>query len=225
MVRLLTLSAIFSKKKVLILHKNDFDEVLPKCLSNLTDLLLLDLSDNDLTGEIPSFGQHSQSLAMINLEKNSFTGGIPSQLCQINYLQFLSLAQNNISGSIPLCFNGFLSMIGDINYQSYWPVMSSIYVLVNAKGTSRIYGKTLQFFHSIDLFTNKLNCEIPEELTRVIELQNLNCSQNNLSGKIPANIGELKRLESLNLSNNDISGRIPPSISSLDFLLSRSLIQ
>ncbi|KAK2631217.1 hypothetical protein EUGRSUZ_L03225 [Eucalyptus grandis] len=175
--------------EVLILHKNGFDQVLPKCLSNLTNLRLLDLSDNNFTGEIPSFGRHSRSLVVIDLEKNSFTGGIPSQLCQLNYLQFLSLAQNNISGSIPSCFNGFLSMVGDINYQSYWMYSPSIIVMVNTKGTSRIYDKTLRFFHSIDLSANNLNGEISEELTRLVELQNLNLSRNNLSGKIPSNIG------------------------------------
>ncbi|KAL3731315.1 hypothetical protein ACJRO7_028226 [Eucalyptus globulus] len=90
--------------------------------------------------------------------------------------------------------------------------------MVNTKGTSRIYDKTLRFFHSFDLSANNLNGEIPEELTRLVELQNLNLSQNNLSGKIPSNIGDIKNLESLDLSDNKISGRIPPSISSLDFL-------
>ncbi|KAF8021099.1 hypothetical protein BT93_G1505 [Corymbia citriodora subsp. variegata] len=204
--------------EALLLHKNGFDKMLPKCLSNLTNLLLLDLSDNDFTGEIPPFGQHSQLLALIDLKNNSFTGGIPSQLCQLNHLRFLSLAQNNISGSIPLCSNGFLSMAEDSNYGSYWVDMLSIYVMVDTKGTSRIYGKTLEIFHSIDLSANNLNGEIPEELIRLVELQNLNLSRNNLSGKIPSNIGNLKNLESLDLSNNEISGRIPPSISNLDFL-------
>ncbi|KAF7849285.1 hypothetical protein BT93_L1017 [Corymbia citriodora subsp. variegata] len=201
----------------LILHKNGFDKVLPKCLTNLTDLLLLDLSDNDFTGEIPPFGQDSQSLAVINLEKNSFTGGIPSQLCQLNELHFLSLAHNNISGSIPLCFNGLLLMVTDME-PSYWSDTLLFNVMVTTKGTSRIYGKTLQIFRSIDLSANNLNGEIPKELTKLVQLQNLNLSQNNLSGKIPSNIGDLKKLESLDLSNNKISGRIPPSISNLDFL-------
>ncbi|KAL3731322.1 hypothetical protein ACJRO7_028232 [Eucalyptus globulus] len=204
--------------QVLVLHRNGFDKVLPKCLSNLTYLLLLDLSDNDFTGEIPPFGQHSQLLSLIDLEKNSFTGSIPSQLCQLSSLHFLSLAQNNISGSIPLCFGGLLSMVGDTSDQPYWLDMPSINVLVNTKGTSQMYSKTLQFFYSIDLSANNLNGKIPEELTRLVELQNLNLSQNNLSGKIPSNIGNLKNLESLDLSNNGISGRIPPSISSVDFL-------
>ncbi|KAK3419258.1 hypothetical protein EUGRSUZ_H04970, partial [Eucalyptus grandis] len=208
----------FEQLGVLNLHKNGFDKELPQCLSNLAKLLFLDLSDNDFTGEIPPFGRHFRTLAIINLEKNSFTGGIPTQLCQLHYLQFLSLARNNISGSIPLCFTGLLSMVEDRPFWTSMPNPAFIYVMVHAKGTSRIYDKTLQFFHSIDLSANNLNGEIPKELTRLVELQNLNLSQNNLSGKIPTNIGNLKKLESLDLSNNKILGRIPPSISSMDFL-------
>ncbi|KAK3421486.1 hypothetical protein EUGRSUZ_G02130 [Eucalyptus grandis] len=208
----------FEGLQVLNLHKNGFDKVLPQCLSNLTELLFLDPSDNYFTGEIPPFGRHFQPLAIIDLEKNSFTGGIPTQLCQLHRLQFLSLARNNISGSVPLCFNRLLSMVED---RPPWTRLSNptfIYVMVHAKGTSRLYDKTLHFFHSIDLSANNLNGEIPKELTRLVELQNLNLSQNNLSGEIPTNIGNLKKLESLDLSNNRILGRIPPSISSLDFL-------
>ncbi|KAL3731318.1 hypothetical protein ACJRO7_028229 [Eucalyptus globulus] len=209
----------FKQLAVLNLHKNGFDEVLPQCLSNLTELVLLDLSDNDFTGEIPPFGRRFQSLAIINLENNSLTGGIPTQLCQLDSLRFLSLARNNISGSIPLCFNGLLSMVeGKDPTGSFWYNPTIIYVMVHAKRTTRLYDKTLYFFHSIDLSANNLNGEIPKELTRLVQLQNLNLSQNNLSGKIPSNIGDLKNLESLDLSNNGISGRIPPSISSLDFL-------
>ncbi|XP_039173782.1 receptor-like protein EIX2 [Eucalyptus grandis] len=209
----------FKQLAVLNLHKNGFDKVLPQCLSNLTELVLLDLSDNDFTGEIPPFGRRFKRLSIINLENNSLTGGIPTQLCQLDSLRFLSLARNNISGSIPLCFNGLLSMVEGIDpTDSLWSYPTIIYVMVHAKRTTRLYDKTLHFFHSIDLSANNLNGEIPKELTRLVQLQNLNLSQNNLSGKIPSNIGNLKNLESLDLSNNGISGRIPPSISSLDFL-------
>ncbi|XP_039173784.1 MDIS1-interacting receptor like kinase 1-like [Eucalyptus grandis] len=209
----------FKQLAVLNLHKNGFDKVLPQCLSNLTELVLLDLSDNDFIGGIPPFGRRFHSLAIIDLENNCLTGGIPTQLCQLDSLRFLSLARNNISGSIPLCFNGLLSMVENrVPTDSLWSYPTIIYVMVHAKRTTRLYDKTLHFFHSIDLSANNLNGEIPNELTRLVQLQNLNLSQNNLSGEIPTNIGNLKKLESLDLSNNKISGKIPPSISSVDSL-------
>ncbi|KAK3421484.1 hypothetical protein EUGRSUZ_G02127 [Eucalyptus grandis] len=184
----------FKQLAVLNVHKNGFDKVLPQCLSSLTNLLLLDLSDNDFTGEIPPFGRRFRRLGIINLENNSLTGGIPTQLCQLDFLQFLSLAWNNISGSIPLCFNGLLSMVeGIYPTDSLWSDPPIFYVMVHAKGTTRLYDRTLQFFHSIDLSANNLNGEIPKELIRLVQLQNLNLSQNDLSGQIPTNIGNLKR--------------------------------
>ncbi|KAK3421480.1 hypothetical protein EUGRSUZ_G02123, partial [Eucalyptus grandis] len=198
----------------LMLSNNSLSGSIPNSLCAMERLLYLDLSKNQLSGRLPLCLKN-----IINLENNSLTGGIPTQLCQLDFLQFLSLARNNISGSIPLCFNGLLSMVEGMHpTDSLWSYSPIIYVMVHAKATTRLYDKTLQFFHSIDLSANNLNGEIPKELTRLVELQNLNLSQNNLSGKIPSNIGNLNKLESLDLSNNKISGRIPPSISSIDFL-------
>ncbi|KAF7851241.1 hypothetical protein BT93_L4286 [Corymbia citriodora subsp. variegata] len=203
---------------VLSLRRNGFTGEIPNCLSNLPAAEVLDLSNNQLTGRLPPFGPQTPYLAVINLEKNRFVGGIPPQYCQLQYVKFLSLAQNNISGPIPNCFDGFLSMVNATN--GTW-IGSDIYdvdVIVNTKGTSQIYGITLQYFYSIDLSANMLDGQIPKEFTKLVELQNLNLSQNNLSGYIPSNIGDLKNLESLDLSRNKLSGTIPPSISSIDFL-------
>ncbi|KAL3729926.1 hypothetical protein ACJRO7_026994 [Eucalyptus globulus] len=204
--------------QVLSLYRNGFSGVIPNCLSNLQQMTFFDLSDNEFTGRLPPFGEHSQSLAMINLEKNHFVGGIPPQFCQLRYLRVLSLAQNNISGSIPNCIDGFLSMVDSTLYFEDWSFIFGLNVMVNTKGTSQIYGDVISYFFSIDLSANMLDGQLPEEFSRLVELQNLNLSQNNLSGHIPSNIGDLKQLESLDLSRNKLSGIIPPSISNLDFL-------
>ncbi|XP_039173468.1 receptor-like protein EIX2 [Eucalyptus grandis] len=204
--------------QVLSLYRNGFSGVIPNCLSNLQQMTFFDLSHNEFTGRLPPFGEHSQSLAMINLEKNHFVGGIPPQFCQLHYLRVLSLAQNNISGPIPNCIDGFLSMVDSTLYFEDWSYIFGLNVLVNTKGTSQIYGDVISYFFSIDLSVNMLDGQLPEEFTRLVELQNLNLSQNNLSGHIPSNIGDLKQLESLDLSRNKLSGIIPPSISNMDFL-------
>ncbi|XP_039172828.1 receptor-like protein EIX2 [Eucalyptus grandis] len=202
---------------VLSLHRNGFTGEIPNCLSNMPTMIVLDLSNNEFTGRLPPFGPQSPYLLVINLEKNRFVGGIPPQYCQLEYLQFLSLAQNYISGPIPNCFDGILSMINaDSPVINFY--MDGVDVVVNTKGTSQIYGTTLEYFHSIDLSANMLDGQIPEEFTKLTKLENLNLSQNNLSGYIPSNIGDLKNLESLDLSRNKLSGTIPPGISSMDFL-------
>ncbi|XP_050286247.1 receptor-like protein EIX2 [Quercus robur] len=65
---------------------------------------------------------------------------------------------------------------------------------------------------------NHLTGEIPNELSRLIELGTVNLSNNHLTGNIPQDIGHLWRLETLDLSKNSLSGPIPKSLSSLTFL-------
>ncbi|KAI4998848.1 hypothetical protein ZWY2020_054190 [Hordeum vulgare] len=60
-----------------------------------------------------------------------------------------------------------------------------------------------------------LTGQIPEEISLLIGLNNLNLSSNQLTGKIPNQIGDLKQLESLNLSYNELSGEIPSGLSAL----------
>ncbi|KAF8022339.1 hypothetical protein BT93_F0002 [Corymbia citriodora subsp. variegata] len=200
---------------VLSLQRNGFTGEIPNCLSNLPHMTFLDLSDNEFTGRLPPFGPQNPYLALINLEKNRFVGGIPPQYCQLQFLQFLSLAQNNISGPIPNCFDGILSMVSVARIGFF---IDGVDVMVDTKGTSQIYGITLQYFYSIDLSANMLDGQIPKEFTKLTSLENLNLSRNKLSGYIPSNVDALKNLESLDLSRNKLSGTIPPSISSMDFL-------
>ncbi|XP_039173752.1 receptor-like protein EIX2 [Eucalyptus grandis] len=199
----------------LSLHRNGFTGEIPNCLLNMRPMEVLDLSDNEFTGRLPPFGPQSSNLLVINLEKNRFVGGIPPQYCQLILLQFLSLAHNYISGPIPNCFDGFLSMV---NADEVYFYLYGVDVMVNTKGTSQIFGITLEYFRSIDLSANMLDGQIPKEFTKLVRLQNLNLSQNKLSGYIPSNIGDLKNLESLDLSRNKLSGTIPLGISSMDFL-------
>ncbi|XP_048135438.1 receptor-like protein EIX2 [Rhodamnia argentea] len=204
---------------VLSLHRNGFSGVIPNCLSSLQSMRILDLNDNQFTGRLPPFGKHSQSLVVLDLEKNQLVGGIPPQLCQLAHIHVLSLAQNNITGPIPNCFDGFFSMADDVRFREEdWLTITGLDVMVTTKGTNQIYGDGLEYFFSIDLSANMLDGQIPEEFTRLLQLENLNLSQNNLSGHIPSNIGDLKNLESLDLSRNELSGAIPSGISSMDFL-------
>ncbi|XP_062079907.1 putative receptor like protein 25 [Humulus lupulus] len=70
----------------------------------------------------------------------------------------------------------------------------------------------------IDLSSNQLTGQIPEELTHLVELTQLNLSWNNLHGAIPKEVGKLSNLQSLDLSNNKLSGEIPSSLATISFL-------
>ncbi|XP_031378505.1 receptor-like protein EIX2 [Punica granatum] len=199
------------------LHGNAFSGSIPKCLSTMTYLNVLDLSRNKLAGRIPSWIGRMVELKVLNLQFNSFYGEIPMSICKLGYLQVLNLAHNNLSGSIPLCFDNLTTM-SDPKYQGGTNNFYEFGVEVQMKSITQVYTSALQYLFSIDLSNNILNGDIPAELTRLCNLENLNLSQNDLWGRIPPEIADLKKLESLDLSINQLSGPIPRSLSELNFL-------
>ncbi|KAJ0967197.1 hypothetical protein J5N97_024114 [Dioscorea zingiberensis] len=101
-------------------------------------------------------------------------------------------------------------------YSLHYNYLESL--LINAKGRQTEYTKVLLLVTSIDLSSNRLSGEIPQELSKLHGLRFLNLSNNLFNGKIPENIGDMNHLESLDLSMNSLSGTIPSSISTLNFL-------
>ncbi|KAF3972647.1 hypothetical protein CMV_003854 [Castanea mollissima] len=66
---------------------------------------------------------------------------------------------------------------------------NSLNIIVGWKGNLYEYGKNFGEMRSIDLASNELTGNIPEEISCLIELKSLNLSGNMLTGKIPQNIG------------------------------------
>lgn len=78
--------------------------------------------------------------------------------------------------------------------------------------------KLLPLINSIDLSSNNLSGEIPEEITNLTYLGSLILSRNQLTGKIPQGFGSLDKLETLDLSVNHLRGPIPISMTSMTAL-------
>ncbi|TYJ26157.1 hypothetical protein E1A91_A07G099200v1 [Gossypium mustelinum] len=190
---------------------------IPQSLEYCTQLKLLDLGENKLTRSIPSWiGKRLESLIVLRLRSNKFHGGIPSTLCHLQFLQVLDLSLNNISRSIPSCLNNLTtianlgSLIATIVlgyvYPDIYDINSNIvkhggffddHLLVIWKGVEQEYQRTLGLLKSIDLSSNKLSGEIPQEIASLQGLITLNLSRNTLSGCIIREIGQLKAMESL----------------------------
>ncbi|MQM12177.1 hypothetical protein Taro_045089 [Colocasia esculenta] len=194
-----------------------------------------------LTGSIPGWiGEHLRHLRLLRLRSNKFHGAIPRELAQLSYLQILDLAHNNLSGSIPRSFSNFTAMIrehkssrqpfvhsGSSDRIGYaYVLLRSTYVdraVIATKGRELEYDKTLFLVTSLDLSSNNLSGDIPEELTNLVGLRSLNLSKNQLTGEIPSKIGDMRNLETFDLSKNKLSGAIPSSISSLNSLVHLNL--
>ncbi|RHN58604.1 putative non-specific serine/threonine protein kinase [Medicago truncatula] len=216
------------KIKVLILRNNSLTGKLPFSLKNCTELIMLDLGDNRFSGPIPYW--LGQQLQMLSLRKNHFNGSLPQSLCDITNIQLLDLSENNLSGRIFKCLKNFSAMSqnvspnktivsvfvyykGTLVYEGY-----DLIALLMWKGAERQFKNNKLILRSIDLSSNQLIGNIPEEIGNLMELVSLNLSNNNLNGKITSKIGRLTSLEFLDLSRNHFSGLIPPSLAQIDRL-------
>ncbi|XP_058076058.1 receptor-like protein EIX1 isoform X2 [Magnolia sinica] len=181
-------------------------------LKNCTLLETLDLGQNNFSGHIPTWiGKSFLVLRILSLRSNMFTGNIPPQLLNITSLQVLDVGQNCLSGSIPQTLQNLTAMKIEQN-TDHFPVngTKSYYeenLVVSMKGLMLEYTRTLSLVTCMDLSSNNLSGEVPEELTSLFGLRVLNLSGNHLTGKIPDKIGNLALLESLDFSKNQLSDK------------------
>jgi len=91
-------------------------------------------------------------------------------------------------------------------------------VIIVNKGHQMKLVKVQMAFTYVDMSSNYLEGQIPNELMQFKALNALNLSHNEFIGHIPASMGNFKNLESLDLSNNSLKGEIPQELSSIYFL-------
>ncbi|CAL9016513.1 unnamed protein product [Prunus brigantina] len=226
-----TSMGVLSSLEMLKLNNNNFGGKIPDSLHNCSVLKSIDLGGNKLSGSIPPWIGGLSMLSMLRLRSNFFTGHIPRQLCNLGHLHILDLSDNNFSGAIPKCFNNLTSLIRDVSdIQDQEPTKLTRYqeatmlkgyqepTMLTLKEQDLVYNTTLYLVKSIDLSSNFLEGEIPQEIGSLILLGTLNLSRNHLTGKIPSEVGNMRRLETLDLSNNRLSGQIPQTLASLTSL-------
>ncbi|KAL5790327.1 hypothetical protein ACOSQ2_005215 [Xanthoceras sorbifolium] len=216
------------------LRNNSFTGEFPSSVKMCKELKIIDVRENKFSGTISSWiGDSLPNLVIVSLRSNWFGGSIPLQLCKLSNIQLLDLSFNDVSGTIPKCLNNLTAMVQNGSSDS---TISHIYVyyysstldgfvtkyddiaILAWKGTDREYKKNLGYIKSIDLSSNNIFGEIPEEITSLVGLISLNLSRNSLTGLITPEIGQLNLLDFLDLSNNQLSGEIPATFSLLNFL-------
>ncbi|GKB70522.1 leucine-rich repeat-containing protein [Tanacetum coccineum] len=175
-------------------------------------------------------------LYALSLKSNNLFGTIPSQICQLKSLQILDLSFNNLHGTIPQCVNNLTSMVQKgfleqnkhhynmiVNYSNigYSDFVDNNYIdhlLIEWQGKVNEFSSILGLLKAIDLSSNNLTGQIPNEVTNLHGLLLLDLSNNSLVGEIPRNIGHMTELLTLNLSRNMFSGEIPPTMSDMTLL-------
>lgn len=207
--------SLASLPQIALLHlrNNSFSGELPS-FQNHKELVLLDIGENRISGRIPEWsGQSLPSLTVLRLRSNELYGSIPTSFCSLPALQILDFSLNNISGVLPKCLDNMTAMLSEGRSGGYIDFTSLMW-----KGIELEFGRNAELVRSIDFSSNYLSGEIPEAITSLLGLHNLNLSRNGLRGRIPVNFGQLNMLQSLDLSRNQLVGTIPASFSSLNFL-------
>ncbi|CAD6255164.1 unnamed protein product [Miscanthus lutarioriparius] len=208
------------------LSNNSLSGKFPSFLQNLTNVFFLDLSWNKFSGRLPMWIESLTSLRVIQLSHNKFFGSIPMNITNLSRLQYMDLNNNKISGSLPIYLSNLKFMTNVymiVCYDGRDGIDSHFNSLFMAwKGQELNYGSIQRIVETcmmiIDLSSNNITGQIPEEIVALVGLVNLNLSRNHLTGVIPKKIGEMRSLQSLDLSRNMLSGEIPATLSNLTFL-------
>ncbi|KAL1359953.1 hypothetical protein AAHE18_04G143100 [Arachis hypogaea] len=195
-------------------------------LSGLKKLQHLNLSYNTFAGEVPfTLLENLTQLVVLDISNNYISGTIPQELSKLERLVMLDLSANRFLGSIPLIF-GQMSNLTHMNLSNNQhfgdevpftlPNLTQFLVLDLSQNKHSGFipheiGKLTNLL-TLDLSSNSLSGPIPEQIGYLKRLTSLHLHSNLLSGFIPHEIGKLTNLLTLDLSSNFLSGPIPEQI-------------
>ncbi|KAL7221032.1 hypothetical protein ACSBR1_023064 [Camellia fascicularis] len=183
-------------QEVLDLGRNKINDTFPYQLKTLPKLQVLVLKFNRFHGHIDAFKTKSKlyfpKLRIIDISYNEFTSLLPT-----NYISRFEAMMNMDEHELKLKY------MGDMHYKDY--------VVVILKGHEIEYSRILTIIPIIDLSSNKFIEEILPypNFTWKLEHESLDLSSNQLVGEIPQQLTSLMFLAVLNLSYNQLVGQIP----------------
>ncbi|WMV21067.1 hypothetical protein MTR67_014452 [Solanum verrucosum] len=90
-----------SQLQRLLYYGNRITGSIPRDISNLVNLHLLEMSNNNLTGRTPGSIGRLTNLGGLNLGNSLLTGVIPSSIGNLTELVYLCLGLNRLEGNIP----------------------------------------------------------------------------------------------------------------------------
>uniref|UniRef100_J3NAC2 non-specific serine/threonine protein kinase n=1 Tax=Oryza brachyantha TaxID=4533 RepID=J3NAC2_ORYBR len=208
---------------------------IPSTISNLTDLMVLALSDNQFHGTIPESIMEMPNLRWLDLSGNSLAGSMPSNIAMLTKAEKLFLQRNKLSGSIPKDIGNLTKLehlvLWDNQLSSNVP--PSLFHLAHLiqldlsqnflSGALPVDIGNMKQINKIDLSTNRFTGSIPDSIGQLQMITYLNLSINSFDDSIPHSFGDLTSLQTLDLSHNNISGTIPKYLANLTILISLNM--
>ncbi|KAM3744047.1 hypothetical protein ACB098_06G022300 [Castanea mollissima] len=176
----------------IMLQQNNFTGYIPSSLSHLKDLNLVDLSYNKFEGSIPvSFGNLTK-VTTIMLQYNNFSSRIPSSLSNLKDLTFIDFSHNNFGG-----FGGKISFLTNLTK------LIEVDLSYNQLTSQMCEFQPNNSLQYLRVENNRLYGSIPNSISNLVNLIEINLSSNDLSGIVELDKStNLEELETLDVSNN-----------------------
>jgi len=197
-------------------------------LTNLSQLLELDLSDNSLSLKFATTWIPPFQLLSLGLASCKSGPSFPSWLQSQNQLSFLDISDAGIHDFVPDWFWNKLQFISRMNmsynrlkgvipnltmkYVNYGPA-----IILNSNKLEGVIPTFLSHAGTLDLSDNKFS-DLNTLLCGNIVTKNmrtLDLSNNQITGQLPECWERLSSLVFLDLRNNKLSGKIPQSMGTL----------
>ncbi|KAM0062030.1 putative non-specific serine/threonine protein kinase [Helianthus debilis subsp. tardiflorus] len=168
-----------------------YSGTLSPLVSQLTQLITIDLSDNKLSGPIPISLFSLPNLRTLNLRSNSFSGTIPPALSGLKTIETLDISHNLLTGALP----DSLSQLGltrlDLSFNKIkGPIPKLPRNLIELALRSNLLSGYLQ----------------SASFTELTQLEVVELGDNSLTGTIPGWFFLLPSLQQVNLANNKFTG-------------------
>ena len=226
---------------------------LPRQLSALEQLEVLDVSYNRLTGAIPPEFGRLANLRRLAVGYNALTGGIPPELGSLKQLEALWLRENRLSGPIPAALETLPrlrvlrlrmnSLTGspppalftipdqDLNELLFCMPLEAPSAARVGPGLLKDCGILLAASKAL-VGADSLNWRRSQPIGlwqgvilggAPLRVVALHLEGMGLDGRIPEEFGELEQLVSLRLAGNQLTGPVPAEIGNLKNLVALSL--
>ncbi|KAH6825999.1 Leucine-rich repeat family protein [Perilla frutescens var. hirtella] len=216
------------------LDSQGYSGTLTPLVSQLTQLITLDIGDNDFHGPIPPSISSLPNLRNLILRVNSFSGNLPPSIAALKSLQTLDLSRNSISGSLP-DLNSLTALTRlDLSYNKLTgslprlpPNLNELALKANSLSGTLTRGSFtgLTRLMVVELSENSLAGTIESWFFLLPSLQQVDLAKNSIAAiavaKPAANSNS--ELVAVDLSYNKLEGLLPASFADYPFLRSLTL--
>eukprot|EP00981_Chlorochromonas_danica_P015002 scaffold9897_cov174-Ochromonas_danica.AAC.2 len=219
--------------KSLLFYDNQLTGSLPSNWSTNNLLNYLSIFKNFIKGEIPIQLFQPPNIASLYLQENLFSGSIPSEVSEASSLQILVLESNCLTGSIPTSMGEMQGievvyinenyLTGTIPSTFFSPYSLFVVDLSLNYLSGTLPGGFGHLFNSLDVSSNLLTGNIPEDAFQERFWQGMAVSDNLMSGTIPAGLGNMTALYYVLMDGNLFYGTVPSQLSQLRALEHLSL--